>query len=173
VTLRSVDPASQGAATRQARGTVEEIYIAPEATAAVVSMTEVEAVEGVGLAGDRYAAKIGTFSNDPRFPNTGRHVTLIDAAMLEDFTARTGVALPPGVHRRNMVTRGVDLDALLGQHFKIGEVECIGIRPQPPCSHLERITRLGMLRDMARNGCLRAEFLTSGVIRVGDAIVAS
>ena len=78
----------------------------------------------------------------------------------------------PGDARRNVVTRGIDLNALVGQEFQIGTVRCIGRRLCEPCSHLQRLTGTALLRPMVHRGGLRADILTSGVVRVGDAIGA-
>jgi len=153
-----------------AAGQVVGIYIAPAAGTPVVSLRESEALPGTGLAGDRYANHIGYYSNDTRYPPTGRHLTLIAAEDLERLAGDTGIILNSGEHRRNIVTRGIDLSALLGARFRIGEVECIGIRPCPPCAHLEELTQEGVLRGLARGGGVRAEILSGGTIRVGDAI---
>lgn len=152
-------------------GRVEEMYVAPAAAAPVAARTEVEAIAGQGLAGDRYANHAGTFTNDPRYPQTGRHVTLISAEALDRVARETDVDLAPGAHRRNLVVRGLDVDSLLGKRFRIGAVECVGIRPCPPCPHLERLTRTGIIRALVHDGGVRAEFLSSGTIRVGDEIV--
>ena len=74
--------------------------------------------------------------------------------------------------RRNIVTRGVRLNALVGRRFRVGDVECIGRRLAEPCAHLERLTRPGLLRPLVHRGGLRADILTSGELRVGDEIVA-
>jgi MOSC domain-containing protein YiiM len=151
-------------------GQVVRIYIAAAAGAQVVSLHESEALPGRGLAGDRYANGIGYYSNDMRYPRTGRHLTLIAAEDLERLAKDTEIILNSGEHRRNVVTRGVDLTALLGARFRIGEVECIGIRPCPPCAHLEELTQEGVLRGLAQGGGVRAEILSGGTIRVGDTI---
>ena len=153
-----------------APGRVVGIYIAPAAAAPVVSLRESEAIRGAGLAGDRYANRIGYYSNDTRYPPTGRHLTLIAAEDLEQLARDTGIVLNSGQHRRNIVTRGIDLSTLLGARFRIGEVGCIGIRPCPPCAHLEQLARQGVLRGLAHDGGVRAEILSGGVMRVGDAV---
>ena len=154
-----------------AAGRVVGIYIAPAAAAPVISLRESEALRGMGLAGDRYANRIGYYSNDTRYPPTGRHLTLIAAEDLEQLARDTGIVLNSGQHRRNIVTRGIDLSTLLGARFRIGEVGCIGIRPCPPCTHLEELTQDGVLRGLARGGGVRAEILSGGTIRMGDAIL--
>jgi MOSC domain-containing protein YiiM len=72
--------------------------------------------------------------------------------------------------RRNIVTRGIDLNALVGERFAVGEVQCLGQRLCEPCAHLQRLTQPGTLRGLVHRGGLRADILAGGVIRVGDEI---
>jgi MOSC domain-containing protein YiiM len=65
--------------------------------------------------------------------------------------------------RRNVVTRGIDLDALVGRRFRVG-VECLGQRLCEPCSHLGHLTTKGVLRELIHRGGLRADVLTDGHI---------
>jgi MOSC domain-containing protein YiiM len=71
--------------------------------------------------------------------------------------------------RRNVVTRGVDLDALVGRRFRIGGVECVGRRQCEPCAHLERLSP-GTLRPLIHKGGLRADLLADGKVSVGAAV---
>ena len=72
--------------------------------------------------------------------------------------------------RRNVVVRGVDVDALRGRRFRIGAVECVGRRRCEPCAHLERLTRPGVLRALVHRGGLRADIVAGGELRVGDEV---
>ena len=81
------------------------------------------------------------------------------------------LGLAPGEARRNVVTRGIDLNALVGRRFRVGEAECVGRRLCEPCAHLQRLTHPGILRDLVHRGGLRADILAGGAIRVGDAVV--
>jgi len=69
--------------------------------------------------------------------------------------------------RRNVVTRGIDLNALVGRRFRIGDVECLGQRLCEPCAHLERLTSKGVLRGLIHRGGLRADVLTGGQVTTG------
>jgi MOSC domain-containing protein YiiM len=73
--------------------------------------------------------------------------------------------------RRNVVTRGIDLNALVGRRFTVGDVECIGRRLCEPCAHLERLSP-GTLRPLVHRGGLRADLLGDGTIHVGDPVSA-
>jgi hypothetical protein len=156
-----------GSGTRSI-GTVELIALATEAEGPMRSVSTAEAVEGRGLLGDRYERGAGTFSN-PR--GRGYDLTLVEAEALEELSAK-GVELVPIEARRNLVVRGIALDDLIGRRFRVGEVECFGQRRCEPCSHLERLTRPGVLRGLVHRGGLRADVLLSGGIRVGDRVEA-
>ncbi len=149
-------------------GTVELIALAAEAEGPMRVVSTVEALEGRGLRGDRYERGAGTFS-DPR--GGGYDLTLVEAEALEELSAK-GVELAPVEARRNLVVRGIALDDLIGGRFRVGEVECFGQRRCEPCSHLERLTRPGVLRGLVHRGGLRADVLSSGGIRVGDRVEA-
>src|SRR4051794_10497922 len=157
------------AAPRRA-GTVEAIVVAPEAEASMAQVDQAMARAGRGLEGDRYFDGHGTFSNAH---GRGHDLTLIDAEVLDVLELPAG-RLAPEDARRNLVTRGIDLNALVGAHFTVGEAECFGQRLCEPCAHLERLTaeagRPGTLRALIHKGGLRADVLRDGEIRVGDDI---
>jgi MOSC domain-containing protein YiiM len=154
-------PAATSAGVRL--GTLEGIFVAPSAAAPMQALERVHAEAGRGLEGDRYFLQIGTYS---KTPGGGREVTLIDAESVDALN------LPPGATRRNLVTRGVPLLSLIGQRFLLGEVVLEGIRECPPCGHLEKLTRPGVLGQLTGRGGLRCEIRQGGTIRVGDAVHA-
>ena len=127
---------------------------------------------GRGLEGDRYFDQRGTFSEAH---DRGHDLTLMEGEVLDDVVLPAG-SLAPEDARRNIITRGIDLNALVGRPFAIGEVECFGQRLCEPCAHLERLTaqagKPGTLRALIHKGGLRADVLTGGEIRVGDRIAA-
>jgi MOSC domain-containing protein YiiM len=141
---------------------VAAILIAPTAEAPLTSVDEVAAVAGHGLEGDRYAAGGGTFSG----PGRGYQLTLVEAEVLDE------IDLPWPQARRNVVTRDIALNGLVGRRFKVGSAECIGRRLCEPCAHLERLARPGLLRPLVHRGGLRADIVTDGRIRVGDPVVS-
>ena len=81
-----------------------------------------------------------------------------------------GVELEPGDARRNVVTRGIDLNALVGRRFQLGEVPCYGQRLAEPCSWLQGMTPPGTLRGLVHRGGLRADILAGGVVPLGDRV---
>jgi CDGSH-type Zn-finger protein len=124
-------------------------------------------VPGRGLPGDRYFSGTGTFSRPGK---SGQDLTLIEAEALEALAAEHGIELDAAEARRNLLTRGIDLNALVGERFFVGEVECRGRRLCDPCSHLERLTKPGVLRGLAARGGLRADVIGAGAVRVGDEV---
>jgi MOSC domain-containing protein YiiM len=103
----------------------------------------------------------------------GRDLTLIEAEALEELAAGAGIELEPGEHMRNVVTRGVRLDDLIGRPFRVGPVRCVGVEPCHPCRRLERLTgRTGVLKGLAGRGGLRADVVRGGELAVGDPVEA-
>jgi MOSC domain-containing protein YiiM len=147
-------------------GRVEAIHIAPAEGAAMVPLTDVAATAGVGLEGDRYAAGIGHYSASA---GDGRHVTLIEAEVLDELATR-GIQLAPNETRRNLTTRGIGLNALVGQRFRIGDVECVATRLCEPCAYLQDMLGKPVLEPLVHRAGLRAEILVGGRISVGDVI---
>ncbi|MBL4850152.1 MAG: MOSC domain-containing protein [Planctomycetes bacterium] len=125
------------------------------------------ATAGVGLEGDRYAKGGGSFSS---WPGKGRALTLIEGEALGEMEREHGVKLAPDETRRNLVTRGVALNDLIGVRFKVGEVVLRGQRPADPCAYLERLTRSGVLKALMGRGGIRADIEVGGTINVGDCI---
>src|SRR6516165_2909780 len=115
-------------------GIVRAIYVAPSAGEALTAVTEVRALIGRGLEGDRYERGLGSFS---RWPGTGRAVTLIEQEVLEAVLDETGLDLDSGRSRRNIVTEGVRLNDLVGKTFRIGTALFRGERLAEPCGYLE------------------------------------
>ena len=144
-------------------GSVVGILVAPEAEAPLGRVDSVAALPGRGLEGDRYAGGKGTFSA----PGHGYELTLVEAEVLD------AIELSWEDARRNIVTTGISLNALVGHEFRIGPVTCVGRRLAEPCSHLERLARPGLLRPLVHRGGLRADILTGGTITVGDDVTVA
>jgi MOSC domain-containing protein YiiM len=147
-------------------GTVESIHIASAAKGPMQSVSQVEAIPGVGLDGDRYALKQGTFYK----PEPDFELTLIEVESIEAIKREYEVTMPAGEARRNVVTRGVALNHLVGREFTIGGVKIRGIRLCEPCSHLQALTELPVIKALRHRGGLRAQILSAGTIRVGDVV---
>jgi hypothetical protein len=143
-------------------GEVVGILIAPAAEQPLSAVEAARAVAGRGLEGDRYFNGQGTFTA----PGRGYELTLVEAEVLESLDLAWEAA------RRNIVTRGIALNPLVGQRFRIGAVECVGRRLAEPCAHLEKLSGPGLLRPLVHRAGLRADITGSGTITIGDPIEA-
>jgi len=146
--------------SRQIEGNVEYIHIAATRGGSVQPVASVGAHPGLALAGDRNATQHDADSCD---------VTLIEAEAVEAL-ADSGTRLEHGESRRNLTTRGVRLNELVGKEFWIGEVLARGVELCEPCTHLVRLTGKQLIKPLTHRGGLRADLLSSGQIRVGDTI---
>ena len=170
--VAGLDPAKWTAGSAGGlRGLVEAVAIADRATAPMQLVASAQALAGRGLDGDRYAVKAGTFSSDTPTAK-GYDLTLIEAEVLDELVLPDGSRLSCADARRNIITRGIDLNSLVGRRFLIGDVECLGQRLCEPCAHLERLTQPGALRALIHRGGLRADILTGGAIAAGMTIQA-
>ena len=144
-------------------GRVEGIFLTETHGEVPQSVSLARAVAGGGLVGNRY------FYEDGDAP-PGRAVTLIAAEGLEAFEQETGILLTAGETRRNVLTRGIDVNALVGKRFRIGGVECVGVELCEPCSHLESLTQAGVIKALVHRAGLNADILSDGEINVGDGV---
>ena len=151
------------------KGQLVGIFIAPHKGKDLQPIDKVEAVAARGLTGDRYFAKQGTYSAKD---GPDREVTLIEAEALEGLTREYEITLQPAQARRNLLTRGVPLNHLVGKTFKVGKVVLRGIRLCEPCGHLEKLTCKGVEKGLIHRGGLRAQIVAGGVLEVGAAITA-
>ncbi|MBM7808012.1 hypothetical protein JOD57_003849 [Geodermatophilus bullaregiensis] len=169
--VASLDPVlHRQPAGAELRGTVEGLAVAPAAEAPMQLLEVAQARAGHGLDGDRYAAGAGTFT-----PRAGRRpgyeLTLMAAEVLDEMAA-AGQDLDFAGTRRNVLTRGIDVNALVGRRFRIGDVLCEGRRLCEPCVHLDRLSGPGTLRPLIHRGGLRADVLTDGEIRLGAPVLS-
>ncbi|MCK6482695.1 MAG: MOSC domain-containing protein [Phycisphaerae bacterium] len=147
---------------------VVAIYVADQEKAPVHAVAEALAEAGLGLRGDRYHTKNAGRSARDAKPDS--EVTLIEIEAIEAAQRDYNLALKPGESRRNIVTRGVALNHLVGREFRVGAAWLLGMRLCEPCQYLERLTREGMIRSLIHRGGLRARVVAGGIIRVGDSI---
>ena len=143
-----------------ANGKVEAIFIGAIRKQPMSAVTEAQAIAGAGLEGDRYAAK--------KKPDT--QITLTEAEALEAAARDYKIEIAHHETRRNLLTRGIALNHLVGREFRVGSVRLRGMRLCEPCTHLEGLTGKEMIKALRHRGGLRAEILEGGVIKVGDAI---
>lgn len=155
---------------RDARhGTVEAIYRFADSGAPGELMPSARLIAGVGIEGDRYALGKGHFQSKGRW---GQALTLIEAEAIEWLASEHGVVMRDVQARRNIVTRNIDLNALMGKRFRIGGLLCQGSRLAEPCAWLQKTTPAGMLRGLVHRGGLRADILEDGIIHQGDRVIA-
>jgi MOSC domain-containing protein YiiM len=144
---------------------IESIFIADQKGKPLRRIAYANIIVDRGLEGDRYFDGKGSFSN---WPGTGRAVTLIAAEAIEAIAAEHQIDLSNGRHRRNLVTRGIDLNALVNKCFAINDVILIGSRLCAPCKYLERLIAPGLYEAIKGRGGLRADVLRGGQIHERD-----
>ena len=152
-------------------GALTAIYTTDKAGEPLRAVDAATLEAGKGLVGDRYYRHEGTFSEKLK-NKADWEITLIEAEEVERYNESTGAALGPGVFRRNLVTRGVRLNDLVGRRFRVGEALLEGLRLCEPCAHLDSLIGPGVVRAMAHRAGLRARILTGAVIRPGDVVAA-
>jgi len=146
-------------------GEVVEINLAPERDLLPGPVERVRAVPGRGLEGEYHF-----FADEWTQPERDRELTLIATEALEALDAEHDIRLSPAETRRNIATRGIDLNTLEGRRFRVGAVECEGIELCEPCRTLERLTQPGVIRGLVHRGGLRAAILSGGEIALGDEV---
>lgn len=148
-------------------GRLEAIFISSKKTVLPEETATAQAVAGRGLEGDRYFHREGTFSLKH---GPDREVTLIEAEAIEALAQESQVSVSTAQARRNLVTRGVPLNHLVGKEFQIGSVVLRGIRLCEPCAHLEKLTVKGVIEGLCHRGGLRAQILEGGLLERGAMI---
>jgi MOSC domain-containing protein YiiM len=136
--------------------TVEAIHLGEERVPELWTVDSVRAVAGKGLEGDRHFHEEGA--------RPGQALTLVEAEVVED------AGLAAGETRRQLTVRGVRLNDLVGKRFAVGDVECYGVELCEPCSHLESLTRPGIIKELAHRAGINADIVSGGTIRVGDSV---
>ena len=131
-------------------------------------LSEVRAVPGKGLEGDRYFSGSGTFSPRPQKPDF--EITFVEGEKIAAFARESGLPFNSLLARRNIVTEGVSLNDLVGEEFWVGEVRIRGVRLCEPCNHLAKASFPEILKGLIHKAGLRAQIISEGRIRVGDLI---
>lgn len=150
------------------KGLIVAIYVAPASHVEQSSVESVQLKAGKGIVGDRFYAN--------RLKHTERNLTLIEAENIEGFNREYNQTIGLGTTRRNLITRGIRLNELVGKRFQVGQVLCKGIELCEPCAILARqISHSGLspskiIRAFENKGGLRAEILSNGIVRLGDKI---
>ena len=168
-TVASEDETNGGSEGSIPTGVVETIFTAPEGSAPMAEVNEIEAVSRQGLRGDRYMKGTGYYSGFDEC-----EVTFIEREAISEIADEYGIDLSDGRHRRNVVTSGVSVHDLLGVEFRVGDVVFEGTRPRPPCVHVEQVAgENGVSRALKNDrGGICASVVEGGVIEAGDEIEA-
>jgi MOSC domain-containing protein YiiM len=150
-------------------GVLTGIWLTPETAAPMRRVPSAQLLAGRGLEGDRYALGGGTWA---QYPDLEKQLTLIDAADVAAVAAEVGVPLTPGDTRRNLVTAGVDLPALVGRWFAVGDALLFGVKRCPPCTHLERLTGARLVKAMVHRGGINAAVFSGAPVAEGAVVRA-
>ena len=153
-------------------GSVVAIYIAASHSVAMEPLPRAELETGRGIRGDRYYTRTGTFSKKST-TRADQEITLIESEEIDAFGRSIGLALDYGAARRNVVTRGIRLNDLVGRRFSAGDALLQGIRLCEPCAHLASLVSEKVLPRLVHRAGLRAKILRDGVVRPGDSIERS
>jgi len=150
------------------KGELVSIHVCESAGKEMTEIQEAELVAGRGIVGDRYSSATGTFSE--QLPGPDHELTLVAAEEVARFSESLGRDLGPGELRRNLVTRGIELNELVDREFTIGKARARGIRLCEPCAYLARLVGPEVLPALLHRAGLRATIVESGTIRPGDCI---
>jgi MOSC domain-containing protein YiiM len=150
------------------RGALLSIHIAEQASVEMERLDEAELIAGTGIKGDRYATGKGYYSFKP---HQDRQVTLIEIETIEGIRRDHGLVLEEHETRRNLTTRGVPLNHLVGQEFMVGEVILYGGRLNVPCKYLDELLDRPLFNPLLNRSGLNCRIIRGGVIRPGDVIV--
>ncbi len=149
-------------------GAVVSVHVGSVAGEPMMEVARAQAIEGTGLAGDRYAEGAGTYSKKK---GPDRQVTLIEIEAIEALARDLDIHLDAGQSRRNIVTRGVPLNHLVGADFQVGEARMRGVRLNEPCGYFENLMGIeGLSAALVNRSGLNAQVLGAGAIRAGDVI---
>jgi MOSC domain-containing protein YiiM len=150
-------------------GSVVGIYIAAAAGDPMRARSAARAVPGRGLEGDRYFDGAGAFSDHATPGREVTEVTLIEDEVIEHLQHDLGLNVSAPDSRRNIVTRSVALNELVGVDFWVGGVLLRGTGLCEPCVSLVKSPEnKHLLRGLVQKGGLRAQILNEGVITIGD-----
>ena len=150
----------------QMRGTLAGIFVADDAGGAMRRVDEVEAIAEVGLAEDRYARGCGHWKR-----TDACQVTLIAEEDLRKAERRGGLSFADGQHRRNLVVRGIPLDAFRRRKVRIGQALFAFHRLRPPCGYLDRLLKPGAGKALGKGAGIGLSVIEGGVLRVGDRVL--
>ena len=142
---------------------VLKLGISSENNKEIKEVVSIEVLVNKGVIGDRHFKDF----NDPYC-----QLTLIESENIDYYNLKYGLNIPYVNFRRNIVTKGIRLNELVGKKFKIGSVELEGVDLCRPCRHLtEVLNQNNILKEFIRKGGLRCQILSSSTIQIGDEII--
>ena len=128
----------------------------------IIEVSSIEVKADKGIVGDRHFSDF----NDPYC-----QLSLIESENIDYYNTKYGLNIPHIDFRRNIVTKKIELNNLIGKKFLIGEVEVEGVDLCRPCKHLtQMLNQENILKEFLRRGGIRCRILTSSKISVGDII---
>ena len=128
----------------------------------IKEVNSIEVLANQGIIGDRHFKEF----NDPY-----SQLSLIESENIDNYNIKYGLNIPYIDFRRNIVTKGIRLNDLIGKKFLVGEVELEGIDLCRPCRHLcELLDQDNIIKEFLRRGGLRCQILSSSSIEVGNKI---
>ncbi len=148
-------------------GKIEGLHITPRSFLPMRNLETLELIEGLGIEGDRHSINEAFHSDRPE---EGRQITFFEAETLEALKRDHDIALRPEQHRRNVTTRGVPLNHLVGRRFRVGACVVEATRLTTPCRHIEQITGLEIYEVLLHRAGLNAKIVKGGQIHLGDII---
>ncbi len=152
-------------------GSVVALFTVDRRAAPMKKAEQLHALPGRGIEGDRYFMGTGTYSKKPE---PGRQVTLIQNEVLESLKDKFEITVKPEESRRNILTRGIEINDLIGTEFFVGPVRLLAHRITQPCRYLENLLdQPGLYKELWDNGGISCEILNEGIIREGDIITTS
>ena len=141
---------------------VFKLGITKDSNKEIEEVSSIEVLANKGVVGDRHFDEY----NDPY-----NQLTLIESENIDYYNTKYGLDIPYKDFRRNVVTKGIQLNDLIGKKIKIGNVEVEGIDLCRPCRHLtEVLNQSNILKEFLRRGGLRCQILNSSTINVDDEI---
>ena len=149
---------------------VERIFTSPERGAPQIECDQIAVECGRGVIGDR---------NFGKSIHPGQNITLVEAEEIELFLSLHDRLPDLSLTRRNLVTRGVRLNELLGKEFMIGDVRLLGVELCEPCTILasclktETVPSSQIIKHWVGRGGLRADILSHGIIDRGASVGAA
>ena len=143
-------------------GKVLEIGICKSKGSKIVSVKEVEAIKGKGLTNDRKFKENNEIT---------RQITLIEIESINQYNTLSKTTIPAINFRRNIVTKDIKLNELVGKEFFIGNVKIKGHDFCRPCKYLQDLLKeKNFVKKLLNTGGLRCEILSNGKIFVDDQI---